>query len=68
MSFEYDDCLKKRRIKPFSRGKTLVQKELETGFSDLERARKTHEEGDYKWATVQIYYSMFHVARALIYI
>ena len=67
MSFEYDECLKRRKIKPFSRGSSLVQKELETGSSDLERARKTRKEGDYKWATVQIYYSMFHTARALLY-
>lgn len=67
MSLEYENCLKKGKIKPFSRGKVLVSKELETACLDLKRARKTYEEGDYKWATIQIYYSMFHSARALIY-
>jgi uncharacterized protein (UPF0332 family) len=67
MTREYDDCLKRGKIKPFSRGLTLAPKELETAESDLKIARKTFEEGDYKWATIQIYYSMFHSARALLY-
>jgi len=67
MSLEYDNCLKRGKIKPFSRGKNLAPKELEAAGSDLERAKKTHNEGDYKWATVQLYYSMFHSARALLY-
>lgn len=67
MSLEYDDCLKRGKIKPFSRGKSLAPKELETAASDLERSKKTYKDGDYKWATIQIYYSMFHSARALLY-
>lgn len=67
MSLEYGDCLKKGKIKPFSRGAMLASKELETAASDLKRAKKTYKESDYKWATIQIYYSMFHGARALLY-
>jgi uncharacterized protein (UPF0332 family) len=67
MSNEYGDCLKRGKIKPFSRGQAIAPKELETAFDDICRARKTFEEKDYKWATVQIYYAMFHAARALLY-
>lgn len=67
MTREYDECIKKGKIKPFSRGVTLAPKEMETAKSDLERARKTYKENDYKWATIQIYYSMFHSARDLLY-
>jgi Uncharacterized conserved protein related to C-terminal domain of eukaryotic chaperone, SACSIN len=67
MTLEHDDCIKRGKIKPFSRGVTLAPQELETAKADLETARKTHKEGDYKWATIQIYYSMFHSARALLY-
>ncbi len=67
MTREYDDCLKKGKIKPFSRGITLSPKELEAAESDLKRAKKTFEDGDYKWTTIQVYYSMFHSARALLY-
>ena len=68
MSVEYDGCVKKGKITPFSRGRTLAPKELATAAADLERARKTYQEGDFKWATIQIYYSMFHSARALLYV
>lgn len=67
MTREHDECIKKGKIKPFSRGVTLAPKELETAKADLETAGKTYKEGDYKWATIQIYYSMFHSARALLY-
>jgi uncharacterized protein (UPF0332 family) len=67
MTLEYDNCLKKGKIKPFSRGNILAPKEIETAMTDLERAKKTFVEDDYKWATIQIYYSMFHSARALLY-
>ena len=67
MTLEYDECLKRGKIKSFSRGSTLAPKELETAISDLERAKKTYKDGDYKWTTIQIYYSMFHSARALLY-
>lgn len=67
MTLEHDDCIKKGKIKPFSRGITLAPKELETAKDDLGTALKTYKEGDYKWATIQIYYSMFHSARALLY-
>jgi uncharacterized protein (UPF0332 family) len=67
MTLEYDDCLRKGKIRSFSRGKSLASKELETSTFDWERARKTYKDGDYKWATIQIYYSMFHSARGLLY-
>jgi uncharacterized protein (UPF0332 family) len=67
MSTEYDDCLKKGKIKVFSRGKELAGSEIKAAQSDLERAQKTSVDNDFKWGTVQLYYAMFHTARALIY-
>ncbi|MCK9603549.1 MAG: HEPN domain-containing protein [Candidatus Omnitrophica bacterium] len=67
MTIEYDDCLKRGKIKPFSRGPALAAKEIEAAEADLSRAHKTYSETDYKWATIQTYYSMFHSARALLY-
>lgn len=67
MSREHDECIKKGKIKPFSRGIMLAPKELDTAKADLEAANKTYREDDFKWATIQIYYSMFHSARALLY-
>jgi len=67
MSLRYDDCLKQGKIKAFSRGKAIAEKELETGAADLESSKKSFESENYKWATVQVYYSMFHIARSLLY-
>src|SRR3990172_8615072 len=67
MSKEFDECLKKRKITEFERAKELVSKELSSAASDLKSAKDSFDEEDYKWATIQAYYSMFHAARALIY-
>ena len=45
----------------------MVIKELDGGTCDLEAARRSLETGDYKWARIQAYYSMFHAARAMLY-
>jgi uncharacterized protein (UPF0332 family) len=45
----------------------MVSKELDGAKNDLETARKSLKAGDYKWATVQAYYSIFHAAKALLY-
>ncbi len=67
MSLEYDDCLKRGKIRPFSRGISLASKELDTALSDLEQAKKTYKQNAYKWVTIQLYYSMIHASRALLY-
>lgn len=63
----FDSCLENNKIKPFTRGPALVGKELELATFDLERGRKNLAEKDYKWATIQAYYAMFHSARAMLY-
>jgi len=52
VTLEYDKCLKRGKIKTFSRGKGLAPKELKAAEADLERAQKTLNDGDYKWATI----------------
>lgn len=67
MNSGYDECQRKGKITPFTRGRTLAPKELDSASFDLARARKTLQDSDFKWATIQLYYSMFHSARALLY-
>jgi uncharacterized protein (UPF0332 family) len=59
--------LEDRKLIRFRATKEMIFKELEGAKYDLERACKSFKDGDYKWATVQAYYSMFHAARALLY-
>lgn len=67
MSIEFEECLKKQKIREFTRGKSLVEKELKTAEEDLKAGKKSVDDGNYKWSTIQFYYSIFHSARALLY-
>jgi len=64
---EFKECLAKGKIKKFSSAKKLAVKELKSSADDLDTALKSFKNGNFKWATIQGYYSMFHSARALIY-
>lgn len=64
---KYEDCLKRGKIREFSRGKALVSKELNLALADYNTAEESFEKENYKWCTIQTYYSMFHSARALLY-
>ena len=61
---DFERCVKERRLIKITPSKEMIQKELESSEYDLERARNSLEEGDFKWAGVQSYYSMFHAAKA----
>lgn len=67
MSKAYEWCLKRKRIVKQQYAEELVNPELEAASSDLARAKKTYSDEDFKWATIQAYYSMFHAARALLH-
>ena len=63
MNPEFEQCLKRNKLREFPRGKALMTKTLGIAQRDLERAGKTFNDKDYKWATIQSYYSMFHSAQ-----
>jgi uncharacterized protein (UPF0332 family) len=64
---EFDDCLKKGKIVSFPLARKLVAKELKAAEGDLETAQRSVKQKNYKWATIQAYYAMFHAARSLLY-
>ena len=69
MNPEFQRCLENNKIKKFSPGRKLAVKELDIASSDLAQAKISFQENkNYKWATIQCYYAMFHAARALLYI
>lgn len=67
MNADFEECLRRKKVWEFSRGKSLAEKELKTAEKDLSDGREGIEREKYKWSTVQAYYSMFHSARALLY-
>ncbi|EKE15609.1 MAG: hypothetical protein ACD_11C00117G0005 [uncultured bacterium] len=64
---EFEKCIERGKIKIFPKAKQLVFKELDLAKEDLKTARDSFKNKNYKWSTIQSYYSMFHTARALIY-
>jgi uncharacterized protein (UPF0332 family) len=62
-----NDCLKSGLIRWYSATKDEIIKELGQSENDLARAKETINVGDYKWSTIQAYYSMFHAARAVLF-
>ena len=49
MNADFEECLRKRRIWEFSRGKSLAGKELKTAEKDLADGREGLEREKYKW-------------------
>lgn len=67
MNKEFKECLERKKIVVFPKGKRLVNKELKSAQEDLEDAKFGLIHGKYKWPTIQGYYSMYHTARALLF-
>ena len=67
LSHEMRRLLEERRLVRSRIRRGMILEELKGARYDLERSCKSLKDKDYKWATVQAYYSMFHAARALIY-
>ena len=66
-NLKFQRCLNKNKIKTFSNGPKLVFKEMKVALKDWKSAKESLKNNNYKWSTIQSYYSMFHVARALLF-
>lgn len=65
---DFKNCLKNKKLIPVAEAKNLVAKELAESLVDLIAAKENVKSGtNSKWATIQAYYAMFHVAKALVY-
>jgi len=67
MKTAFDICIKNKRILVYPQGKNLVEREIRTALDDLADAKIGLAQQRYNWATIQGYYAMFHVARALLF-
>jgi len=64
---DFEKCLKSKKIWENKDSKKFVAKEIEQAKSDLNSAKESKKTKNYKWATIQAYYSMFHSARSILY-
>lgn len=67
VSSEIQRLLDERKLVRIKLDKELILKEMKGAEYDTEKACKSLADGDFKWATVQAYYAMFHLIRALVY-
>lgn len=67
MSHKFRKLIEERKLTKIKSDEKLVRKEIEGAESDLRTATKSPKDKDFKWATIQGYYSIFHAARALLY-
>ena len=63
---EFEKCLKNRRILRIEPTREMLVKEMDNAEYDLSKAGDSLLSEDFKWASVQAYYSMFHSAKALV--
>ncbi len=59
-------CIKEGKLVKVGLQSDMVKKELGASKSDLKSAEDSISTGNFKWAIVQAYYSMFHTAKALV--
>ncbi len=64
---DFERCIEERRIQRIEISGELVRKEIDAAEDDLQWAKQTMSGTNYKWASVQAYYSMFHAAKALLF-
>lgn len=67
ISYELRRLIAERKLIRIKPDRKLMMKEIKGAEYDLGRAKESLDKKDFKWATVQAYYSMFHSARALLY-
>lgn len=58
---EFEECLNERKIVKINVSKEVIYKESDNSKYDLARSQESLAKGDFKWASIQEYYSMFHV-------
>ena len=63
---EFERCIKERHLLKIKATKEMIDKEITSAEYDFLRSKESIQDEDYKWASVQAYYSMFHAAKALV--
>lgn len=62
------ELIKKGKLKSVRFSRIFVIKEIEAARIDYSSAFASLEAGNFKWATIQAYYAIFHAVRSLLYL
>jgi len=67
MDYRFQNCVEKGKLVRIPINMNMVKKELASASYDLEKSKDSFSGNDFKWTTIQAYYSMFHCCRALLF-
>jgi uncharacterized protein (UPF0332 family) len=62
-----ENFINRGKLKKATISNEMVLKEFRIGEKDLKSAKETFEMKNYKWATIQAYYGIYHGIRALLF-
>lgn len=68
MNLDFKKCLERGALVKIDFDYSLVEKEIKESEKDLSSAYKSLSDKNPKWAIIQAYYSMFHAAKALVFL
>ncbi len=63
-----EELIEQKHLKKIKPDEKLVKKEFGEAEYDLKKAKHALGDDDYKWCIVKAYYSMFHSARAILFL
>lgn len=63
-----EELFKEGHLAHITPDRALADKESAEGDLDLQGAAKAIDDEDFKWATIKAYYSMFHNAKAILFL
>ena len=55
------------KLKKAAISEEMIAKEFNIGVKDLASAQQSLDLGNYKWATIQAYYGIYHAVRSLVF-
>jgi uncharacterized protein (UPF0332 family) len=67
MSTKFRNCISNRGIRKIPLNTRDIEAEMREAESDLESAKRSLGEPDYKWTIIKAYYSMFHAFKSLLF-
>ena len=67
MSYRFQDCVSRRGVVKRPASRAMVEKELAEAKRDLDSAKNSLCDSDFKWTIIKAYYSMFHACKSLLF-
>lgn len=67
MSLAFNKCIERRSLVKTNIDVDIIKNEIKSAEYDLEKAKISLKQKDFKWSIIKAYYTIFHSAKALVY-